>query len=297
LLEIEFDPPAGEPVTSGQQQASVIAVRDYWDVHTLGLQYVCDSSIVPGTREFFDHVRPWMNPFKFPWIMERIQREAALLAGRRLLEVGCGLGYDSLEFLKRGVRVTATDLTPQAVALTRRHFQLENACADDVRVENALSLSFPDESFDAVWANGVLHHTGNTQLALQQIWRVLKPGGRAIISHFYRRKSWMYLISRLGRENIEFKEQDPPVTDFYTDRDILALFREFQVVEVMYDHHRALPVARRGLKATLYRHLFQPVYNSLPERLAKPLAYKLSVTAVKPASMTQRFTTATQKPS
>ena len=92
----------------------------------------------------------------------------------------------------------------------------------------------------------------------------------------------MYLISRLGRENIEFKEQDPPVTDFYTDREILDLFEQFEVMEVMHDHYRALPVARRGLKATLYRRLFQPVYNSLPEGLAKALAYKLSVTAVKP---------------
>lgn len=270
-------------MTAAQQEASVVAVHDYWNVHTLGLQYVCDSSIVPGTREFFDHIRPWMNPFKFPWIMRRIQREAAILAGGRLLEIGCGLGYDSLEFLKRGVHVTATDLTPQAVALARRHFQLEKVSADDVRVENALSLSFPDATFDAVWANGVLHHTGNTRLALQQIRRVLKPGGRAIISHFYRRRSWMYLISRLGRENIEFKEQDPPVTDFYTDEEILELFEGFQVVEVEQEHYRALPVARRGVKAMLYRHLFQPVYNSLPEGLAKALAYKLSVTAVKPA--------------
>jgi SAM-dependent methyltransferase len=130
----------------------------------------------------------------------------------------------------------------------------------------------------------VLHHTGNTRLALQEIRRVLKPGGRAIISHFYRRGSWMYLISRLGRENIEFKEQDPPVTDFYSDREILDLLEDFHLLEAVPEHYRALPVARRGLKAMLYRRLFQPVYNSLPERLAKSLAYKLSVTAVKPAS-------------
>lgn len=265
---------------------AVTAIQDYWNVHTLGLQYVCDAAIVPGTREFFDHIRPWMNPFKFPWIMQRIQREAALLEGRHLLEIGCGLGYDSLEFLKRGVRVTATDLTPQAIDLARRHFRLEHVCAEDVRVENALSLSFPDESFDAVWANGVLHHTGNTRRALEEIRRVLRPAGRAIVCHFYRRRSWMYLISRLSREHIEFKEEDPPVTDFYSDRQILGLFDGFQVIEAVHEHYRALPVARLGLKATLYRCVFRPVYNALPERLAKSLAYKLSVTAVKPRSQT-----------
>lgn len=94
----------------------------------------------------------------------------------------------------------------------------------------------------------------------------------------------MYLISRLSGEHIEFKEEDPPVTDFYSDRQILDLFDGFQVIEAVHEHYRALPVARLGLKATLYRYVFRPVYNSLPERLAKSLAYKLSVTALKPAS-------------
>ena len=49
-------------------------VHDYWNTHTLGFQYVTDKSIKPGTREFFAHIRPWMNPYKFPWIMERIER-------------------------------------------------------------------------------------------------------------------------------------------------------------------------------------------------------------------------------
>lgn len=268
-------------IPAGEQVFVTSAVRDYWDAHTLGFQYVTDPAVVAGTRAFFEHVRPWMNPFKFPWIMERIEREAALLTGRRLLEVGCGLGFDSLEFIRRGVRVTATDLTPQAVALTRRHYALEGVEAEDVRVENVLSLSFPDESFDAVWANGVLHATGNTALAIREVRRVLKPGGRAIISHFYRRGSWMYLISKWGRENVEFKEQDPPVNEWYSDDEILAMFEGFQVVEAAREHTRALPVARHGLKALLYRGVFRPLYNSIPEPLARTLAYKLSVTAVK----------------
>jgi len=256
-------------------------VRDYWDAHTLGLQYVRDPNLEVGSAEFFAHIRPWMNPYKFPWIMERIEREATRLRGKRLLEVGCGMGFDSVEFLKGGVRVTATDLTPSAVELTRRHFELEGLEAEDVRVENVLALSFGDESFDAVWANGVLHATGDTPLAIREVRRVLRPGGRAIISHFYRRPSWMYWLSRLGRENIEHKEEDPPVNEFYTEREILAMFDGFRVEEAAREHYRALPVARRGLKAALYTWGFRPAYNLIPEPLAERLAYKLSVTAVK----------------
>ena len=266
---------------SAGHEPDVDAIRRYWDAHTLGLQYVKDRSLEPGTAEFFAHIRPWMNPFKFPWIMERIEREAALLRGKHLLEIGCGMGYDSLEFLKRGVRVTATDLTPNAVRLAARHFELEGVRAESVHTENALHLSFPDETFDAVWSNGVLHASGDTRRAVAEARRVLRTGGRAIISHFYRKPSWMYAISRLGREPIEHGEEDPPVNEFYRDEEILSFFEGFKVIEAVREHHRAIPVAKSGIKAALYRYGFAPLYNLLPERVALRYAYKLSVTATK----------------
>ncbi len=260
---------------------TVQAVYDYWDSHTLGFQYVTDATIEPGSAAFFEHIRPWMNPYKFPWIMARIERESALLQGKHLLEIGCGMGYDSLEFLKRGVRVTATDLTANAVKMTRRHFDVAGVQAEAIQTANALDLPFEDNQFDAVWANGVLHATGDTVRAIQEARRVLKPGGRAIISHFYRKPSWMYWLHRIGRENIEYKEEDPPVNEFYSEREILAMFDGFDIVEAVQDHYRALPVRRDGLKAALYTYGFKPLYNLIPEPLAKKLAYKLSVTAVK----------------
>lgn len=264
-----------------EQNPVVESVHDYWNARTLGLQYVTDPSLEVGSREFFDHIRAWMNPYKFPWIMERIENEAALLRGKRLLEVGCGMGYDSLEFLRRGVRVTATDLTPNAVALARRHFELEGVTPDEVRTANALDLPFESGTFDAVWANGVLHATGDTALAIREARRVLKPGGRAIISHFYRRPSWMYLLHRWGRENIEHREEDPPVNQFYTEAEILGMFDGFEIVETWREHHRALPVRRSGVKAALYRFIFRPLYNLVPEPIARRFAYKFSVVAVR----------------
>ncbi len=54
-------------------------VRTYWDAHPLGLQYVSDSNVEIGSPEFYEHIRPWMNPYKFSWIMERIESEASNL--------------------------------------------------------------------------------------------------------------------------------------------------------------------------------------------------------------------------
>jgi len=260
---------------------TVAAIREYWDTHTLGLQYVRNPGLQVGSPEFFAHIRPWMNAYKFPWIMQRIEQEASKLKGRHLLEVGCGMGFDSLEFLKRGVKVTATDLTPSAVNLARRHLEIEGVTPEDVRVENVLDLSYADNTFDAVWANGVLHATGDTRRAIQEVRRVVKPGGRAILSHFYRKPSWMYILSTLGRENIEYREEDPPVNEFYSEQEILAMFEGFAIEETAREHYRALPIARRGVKAALYTWVFRPVYNLLPQTLAEPLAYKYSVIAIK----------------
>jgi ubiquinone/menaquinone biosynthesis C-methylase UbiE len=259
----------------------VTKVRQYWEAHPLGQQYVTDPSIEVGSPEYFEHIRPWMNPYKFDWIMARIERESALLKGKDLLEIGCGMGYDSLEFINRGVRVTATDLTETAVRFARRHFDVKGVQAANVRVANALALPFEDNSFDAVWANGVLHATGDTHAAVQQARRVLKPGGRAIISHFYRKPSWMYFMHHVGRENIEFKEEDPPVNEFLYENEILSYFDGFDIVEQVREHHRALPVRRSGIKEMLYSYGFKPAYNMLPRRIALKLAYKFSVTAIK----------------
>ena len=91
----------------------------------------------------------------------------------------------------------------------------------------------------------------------------------------------MYLLHHLGRENIEYKEEDPPVNEFYTEEKILDFFQGFKIVEAVQEHHRLLPVRRSGLKANLYTYGLKPVYNLLPESVSRKFAYKFSVTAIK----------------
>ncbi len=256
-------------------------VEDYWNSHTLGLQYLKDDSLEIGSKEFFDNIRPWMNPFKFPDVMPRIDRIASRIDGKQVLEIGCGMGFDSVELMKRGAELTATDLTPSAIELACRHFRIMNLTPVDARVANVLELDFPDESFDAVYSIGVVHHTGDTPRALQEIRRVLKPGGWAVISHIYRRPSFFSALSRLGRENIEFKEEDAPVIDFFTEVEVLGMVDGFEVEEMTQDHFRALPIARQGFKAALYTFGFKPVYNLLPVSVAKRFAHKISFIAKK----------------
>ena len=81
-------------------------VKEYWNNHTLGLQYLKDETLEIGSEEFFSNIRPWMNPFKFPDVMPRIDRIADRVIGKQVLEIGCGMGFDSMELMKRGAQLT-----------------------------------------------------------------------------------------------------------------------------------------------------------------------------------------------
>lgn len=100
------------------------------------------------------------------------------LSGRRVLEIGCGMGMHS-ELLKRaGADLTSIDLSATSIEATAARFKLK-MLDGDIRKMDAEALEFGDEEFDFVWSWGVIHHSESTARALGEIARVLKPGGEA----------------------------------------------------------------------------------------------------------------------
>jgi len=105
------------------------------------------------------------------------------LAGLKVLEIGPGAGGHSALFTKYGADMTSVDITFDRARATQAKFDLMN---DPGRSCHALQgdaecLPFADESFDIVYSNGVLHHTPDTEQAIAEVYRLLKPGGRAVI--------------------------------------------------------------------------------------------------------------------
>jgi SAM-dependent methyltransferase len=128
-----------------------------------------------------------------------------------VLEIGCGLGTDGAQFAKAGAHYTGIDLTDAAIDLARRRFEMFNL-PGIFRVADAEKLEFPDSSFDVVYSHGVLHHTPNTQAAVREIHRVLRPGGRAVVM-LYHRDSYNYRvnISVLRRAGVHLLRWNPGV--------------------------------------------------------------------------------------
>ncbi|HUQ95540.1 MAG TPA: class I SAM-dependent methyltransferase [Bryobacteraceae bacterium] len=97
-------------------------------------------------------------------------------AGKRVLEVGIGLGTDIKQFARNGAECHGVDITDRHLELTKLNFELSGYTID-LRKADAASIPFPDGHFDCVHSFGVLHHIPDVDTVLKEIHRVLKPEG------------------------------------------------------------------------------------------------------------------------
>jgi len=118
------------------------------------------------------------------------------LQGKRVLEIGPGAGGHSALFAKHGAIVTSIDITVERARATQAKFRLmeEMASGCGALQGDAENLPFPDDVFDYVYSNGVLHHTPDTEKSMDEVYRVIKPGGNAVIM-LYCKSSWHYWIN------------------------------------------------------------------------------------------------------
>ena len=107
-----------------------------------------------------------------------ILRQLGDITGKKLLDLGCGAGENSVYFAKKGALCVATDYSPGMVEVA-----LKLAETNGVKIEgctaNAMELEFPDNTFDIVYASNLLHHLPEPKMAIREMHRVLKPGGKA----------------------------------------------------------------------------------------------------------------------
>jgi SAM-dependent methyltransferase len=136
----------------------------------------------PLTRQWFDEVdRRFIRASRL-FAHDRSPFDRVIpfedLRNRKVLEIGCGMGLHSELMSRAGADVIAVDISETSVNATRTRMGLKSlAC--DARQMDAVSLDFPDDTFDFVWSWGVIHHSAQTGRIIREIHRVLKPGGEA----------------------------------------------------------------------------------------------------------------------
>jgi SAM-dependent methyltransferase len=107
-----------------------------------------------------------------------ILRHLGDVRGKYLLDLGCGAGENSVYFAQAGARCVAADYSPGMVEVALQLAE-KNGVQIEGKAANAMALNFPDNCFDIVYAANLLHHIPEPKVALQEMHRVLKPGGIA----------------------------------------------------------------------------------------------------------------------
>lgn len=162
-----------------------------------------------GSRRFFELADQRFYGWNTPLHRDNVPFSAIFdyqaMAGKKVLEIGCGMGCMLMNFAQRGAEVSAIDLNPTSVSQTRKRFETFGL-AGDIRECAAETLPFADDTFDFVYSWGVLHHTPKTVAALAEIFRVLKPGAKCGIM-LYHRNSLLYRYSIWWQEGVVNMEQ------------------------------------------------------------------------------------------
>lgn len=163
--------------------------RDFWSTYQPGLR-VATSPV--GTPEFFSEVTTRRYELE-PHIPSVVDFQS--WSGSRVLEAGCGIGTDGARFAAAGAEYTGLDFSRSAPILAQRRFELEHLRGQFV-AGSVTSLPFADGTFDLVFSHGVIHHIPETEAAIEEFHRVLKPGGMAVVM-IYHRRSLNYYVSIL----------------------------------------------------------------------------------------------------
>ena len=176
-----FDSAPEQQGTNSLLEEEKQRAREQWSQDPCGAESDRENEF--GTREYFDAIERERYQNYAPWMPSLMGfRE---FAGARLLEVGCGMGSDLLQFARGGAICTGMDLTPRSIAITRHRFELYGEHAD-LLIGDGERLPFADRSLDVVYSNGVLHHTPDTAGAIRELHRVLKPGGTAKVMIYHK---------------------------------------------------------------------------------------------------------------
>jgi len=218
-----------------------------------------------GEEAYFRHLseqRYRSHRHLLPWIhsMEK---------GKSVLEVGSGVGLDSYEMARHGMRVSAVDLTDVAIETLKKRFQ-DLGMDGEFQTANAEALPFEDNSFDYVYSFGVLHRAADTGKCINEAWRVLRPGGTALIM-LYHRHSLNELVHRMLRVPFEERDEVCPVVRRYSRSEVRDLFAEFSTVCIDLDY----------LYGEGYGSLFRFTPLWLYRLLSRYIGWHLMIRAVK----------------
>ena len=261
-------------------QVQITRVKDYWDDRPCNIRH---STATVGTKEYFDEVeaRKYFVEYHIPGFAE-----FARWKGKKVLEIGCGIGTDTINFARAGAQVTTVDLSEKSMELARQRaavFGLEDRIRFCAGNAEHLSAFVPPEPYDLIYSFGVIHHTPNPEAVLEQLGQYAGPGTMVKIMVYHRRSwkvAWILATEDKGQfwklQDVVAKNSEAqtgcPVTYTYTRREGRQLLERhgFRVTNVRAEHIFPYRIADyvkyRYVKEWYFRWMPRPFFRLLERR-------------------------------
>jgi len=202
-------------------------VRNFWEKASCGETLYLEES----TRDGFlkqSRIRYQLEPYILGFA------EFEKYSGKKVLEIGIGLGADHQRFAETGAELYGIDLTQRAVRYVRKRFAIAGAISH-LSIGDVENLAFPDETFDLVYSWGVIHHTPDVGKAAGEILRVLKRDGEFKVMIYHKhslvgymlwvRYGLMKLRPQTSLSEIYGRYLESPGTKAFTTREAQELFK------------------------------------------------------------------------
>lgn len=261
-------------------EIEIARVREYWDLRPCNIRH---SPAPVGSRQYFDEVeaRKYFVEYHIPAFAQFDRWR-----GKKVLEIGCGIGTDTINFARGGAQVTSVDLSEKSLELARSRasvFGLQDQIRFFPGNAEELSSFVPVEPYDLIYSFGVIHHTPHPDVVLDQLRQYTRPCTTLKIMVYHRRSykvAWILLTEVRGQfwklQDLVAKNSEAqtgcPVTYTYTRREGRQLLERhgFRVRDVQVEHvfPYRIPdyVQYRYVKEPYFRWMPQPLFRSLERR-------------------------------
>lgn len=277
---------------------SISEVHDFWEKNPL---FLGESEFKFGSAEFFANHTATVLQDCFAGKLD-CRTIPFCNINEPILDAGCGIGFWTEIFVKKGFsKVFICDLTQTAITSTLERIKLQETKVTPA-VMNVEALKYPDNFFSHVNCQGVIHHTPNPQNAIDEIFRVLAPGGTASISVYYKSPLFkIFVLSPIigallnkigiglrgrGREEI-FKNsniseivrmydgKDNPIGNYYSRKEFKKMLNQYEI-EQLYLHYFPIRQMRFNIPSKLHFLLDRYLGLMIYATLRKPLKNKVS---------------------
>lgn len=259
----------------GLGDLDISKVEEYWDRRPCNLRH---SNKELGTIEYFNEVeaRKYKVEPHIPEFADFVKYK-----NRKVLEVGCGIGTDAVNFVRNGAIYTGVDLSSETLDICKKRMEVFNLAA---RLQKAdaeeLSTHFDEDEFDLVYSFGVIHHSPNPGKIVEGVARVLKPGGEFKLM-LYARNSWKTAMIEAGYDQPE-AQAGCPVALCFSEQEVADLLGEnFEITEIRQDHIFQYSVPEYKNHEYKLTPWFEQMPCEMRRALEKNFGWHMLITAVR----------------